>query len=260
MRYMDKPLITLLAVIGIVIAVAYAALVGVGYRFADLYQQSVHKDSTFSVNGEGKVTATPDVAEFSFSIINQGGTNIGQTQQANTTAMNDALSFLKSDGVDAKDITTTAYSIDPRYQYYDCQAGGICPPATITGYTVTQTASVKIRDFSKIGEILSGIVQKGANSVTQLTFTIDNPQKLQEQARDEAITQARAQAQDLARAAGVTLGPLVNIQETSPQPITPIYNMAAAAPKALGGSAPTPTVEAGSQNITEDVTLTYQIQ
>ncbi len=255
-------------VVGIVILIlAYSA-----YIYSDSFSKSIQPSSfrSFATTGEGKVTAIPDVAEFTFSIITQGGKDLASLQKTNTDKLNAAIDFVKSQGVDSKDITTQNYSVDPRYQYFNCgpqilsptSGAKPCPPPEIVGYTITQTVLVKVRDFTKIGDILSGIVNKGANSVSQLSFAIDNPDTYKNQARDEAIQKAKEKAQEIAKVGGFSLGKLLSIDEGYISPAMPIYNTKAEA-LGMGGitaSAPAPTIEPGSQEITVDITLRYEIQ
>src|SRR3989344_4004979 len=136
--------------------------------FANIYSKSIEPSSyrSFSVSGEGKVVAVPDVAQFSFSVITEGGKNIGDLQQENARNTNNAIALLKDSGVEDRDIKTTSYSLQPMYQYFSCPVGKNssakpCPPPEIVGYSINQTVSVKIRDFEKAGEILAGVVQSG---------------------------------------------------------------------------------------------------
>ena len=165
--------------------------------FANIYSKSIEPSSyrSFFVSGEGKVVAIPDVAQFSFSVITEGGKDIDALQQENTEKANRAVALLKNSGVEDKDIKTAGYNLQPRYQYFSCPIGKNssakpCPPAEIIGYSISQTVSVKIRDFGKVGEILSGAVQSGVNSVSELSFTIDDKTEIENQARQEAIADA----------------------------------------------------------------------
>jgi uncharacterized protein YggE len=169
-----------------------------GYlNYVNSYSKSTQPSSyrSFSVSGEGKITAIPDIAKFTFSVITEGGKDVAALQKENTDKTNSAINFLKAQGVEAKDIKTANYNIEPRYQYYDCKnperSVSPCPPAEIAGYTITQTVSVKIRDFTKIGTIISGVVNNGANSVSSLSFTIDDKTTLENQAKEQAIAEAR---------------------------------------------------------------------
>lgn len=220
---------------------------------------------SFSVSGEGKAVSAPDVAEFSFSVITEGGKNVAEIQKQNTEKVNKAIDYVKSQKVDAKDIKTVGYSLEPRYQYFNCYGGDgrPCPPPEIVGYSVHQTVSVKVRDFSKVGDILSGVVQNGANSVSSLMFTMDDPTGPENAARAEAIKKAKEKAQDVARAGGFRLGRLISIQEGYSG--VPIYNRFEALGKGgMGGgdaaAMPAPAIEPGSQETIINVVLTYEIE
>lgn len=232
------------------------------------YSRSTQPSSyrSFSVSGEGKVTAIPDIAQFTFSVVTQGGKDIAALQKENTDKTNSAIDFLKAQGIEAKDIKTTKYNMEPRYQYYSCKnpesSVAPCPPAEIVGYTITQTVLVKIRDFTKIGTIISGVVENGANSVSSLSFTIDDRTALENQAKEKAITQAREKAQLVAKAGGFIVGRLLSVDEG----YTPYYayGLGSEETKKMSAldsvEAAPPTIEAGSQEITVDVTLRYEIK
>ena len=118
---------------------------------------------------------------------------------------------MKDNGVEDKDIKTANYSLRPRYQYFSCPLGKNssakpCPPAEIVGYSISQTVSAKIRDFEKAGEILSGVIQSGVNSVSGLSFAIDDKTEIENQARQEAIADAVKKAESIAQAGNFNLG------------------------------------------------------
>ena len=240
-----------IAIIGTLVMGTYGIL-----SFVRSYA-TVSETSSFSTSAEGKAVAIPDIAQFSFSVVTQGEINLQDTQSENTNKANAAISFVKSRGVDAKDITTQGYNVEPRYQYFDCSGrqSSVCPPYEIVGYTITQAVLVKVRDFGKIGALLSGVVQNGANTVSQLSFTVEDPAELENQAREKAITKARNKAKSIAKAGGFRLGKLLAINEGSYYPM-PMFSQA----EAKGGGAPTPTIEPGSYDITINVSLTYEIK
>jgi len=259
-----------IAIVIVLIAVSYAAVVYVG-----TYSRSIEPGSyrSFSVSGEGKVVVVPDVASFTFSLITPGGKDLGKLQQENTERVNRASGFVKSEGIDVKDVKAENYSIEPRYQYFNCnpvilREGGSenarpCPPPEIVGYTITKTVSVKVRekDFSKIGNLLSGVVSAGANSVSQLSFAVDDPTKLENEARGKAIAQAQEKAEDIAKAGGFSVGRLISIQEGGGYYPQPMYRALEAKVGFGGGNAaPAPIVEPGSQDIKVNVTLVYEIE
>lgn len=141
----------------------------------------------------------------------------------------------------------------------DYVAGKVCPPAEIVGYTVQQSVTVKVRDFTLTSKLLSGVVENGANAVSDIQFTLDDPTALETTARAEAFQNAKEKAESLAKAGNFSLGRLLEISETGGQ--IPYY--------ARGGvmmdmakteSAVAPTIEAGSQEVSIQLTLKYEIR
>ena len=245
-----------LAVIAVLLIFAYS-----GVSYVNTYSKSIEPSSfrSFSASAEGKIVAIPDVAQFTFKVITEGGKNIFDLQSQNTEKTNKAIEFVKSNNVEAKDIKTQSYNLEPRYQYYSCpKEGGACPPPDIVGYTVSQTVLIKVRDFKKIGDILSGVIQNGANEVSRLSFTIDDPTLVQNQARNEAIAKAKEKAISIAKAGGFRLGRLLSIEES--QGPGPIYRYSALEAVGGGEAIPSPVIEPGSQEVTVTVTLRYEIE
>lgn len=233
--------------------------------FANIYSKSIEPSSyrSFSVNGEGKVVAVPDVAQFTFSVITEGEKNIASLQQENTQKTNRAIALLKDIGVEEKDIKTASYNLQPRYQYFSCPAGKNssakpCPPPEIIGYSISQTVSVKIRDLEKSGEILSGIVQSGVNSVSEISFAIDDKTEIENQARQEAVANAISKAESIAQAGNFNLGKILSINENS----FPVFNQYKTL--GIGGgedfAASAPVIEPGSQEVSIGVTISYEIR
>lgn len=263
-KKMDK---TIKNYLGFSLILGIIALAGSVFFIANSYNNSVERSfvSTFSATGEGKAVSAPDIAKFSFSVLTQGGKNIAELQKENAEKMNDAIEFLKSSGVENKDIATQNYNLEPRYQYFTCpqsKTSKPCPPAEIVGYSISQTVVVKVRNFDMISEILSGVVESGANSVSQLSFAIDDPVALKNQAREEAIAKAMEQAESVANAAGFKIGRLISINEGA---ISPIFRtkigFAESADYGIGGmEALSPSIEPGSQEVTVNMTLTYEIK
>jgi len=235
----------------------------IGISFVGAYSKSIQPSSfrSFSVSAEGKSVSVPDVAEFSFSVITEGKKDVAAIQKTNTEKMNKAIGFLKENKINPKDIKTESYDLSPRYQYYDCTTNGVCPPSEIVGYTLTQSVEVKIRDFNKIGDVISGVVKNGANSVSQLNFTIDDPTKVQDAAREEAIKKAQEKAKAIARAGGFDMGRLLSIEEGGGVPsIMPMYDYAKGGGMEKAMAVPTPAIEPGSKETRVTVTLKYEIE
>jgi len=249
--------------LGLAIIIVLFIFSFIAWKYVDFYSKSIQPSSfrSFSVTADDKVVAIPDVAQFNFSVIVQGGKDIASLQKENTEKTNKAIGFLKSQGINEKDIKTLAYNLEPRYQYYSClsRTAAPCPPPEIVGYTVTQTIQVKVRDFSKIGEVFSSVIQNGANSTSQLSFTIDDPTQFQNQARVKAIKKAQEKAEVIAQAGGFRLGRLLSIEESGP--LQPVYRYGlGGAELSKLGAAPAPTIEPGSQEISVSLSLKYEIE
>lgn len=246
-------------------AIIVAVLGGAGalWSLTQTYSKSVAPSAfrSFSVSGQGRVVARPDVARFTFSVINEGGTDIAALERDNTARGNTINSFLKEQGIAAKDIKTEQYNLSPRYQNTYCRSGP-CPPPAIVGYTVTQSVAVKIRDFTKIGAILSGVVARGANNVSQLNFTIDDPVAVENEARAEAIAEAREKAKIVARAGGFSVGRLLGIDEGGSPPFyVEKFGRAISLEDATDETPlPTPAIEPGAQDVVVNVILRYEIK
>jgi len=172
------------------------------------------------------------------------------------------IDLIKNAGVADQDIQTSNYSVTPRYLHYRCNFADAepCPPSEIVGYTVRTSVSVKVRAFDKIGEILSGVTEAGANTISGPYFTIDDIDAAQSEARAQAIEKARAKAEDLAKAGDFRLGKLLSINEGGgyyPQ----FARMEAMSKDGFGvGGGEAPIIEPGAQDVTVNVTLQFQIK
>lgn len=223
---------------------------------ASSYSSSASPARTFTVSGEGKVVAIPDTAEFVYSVITEGGVDLTALQKENARKVNLANNFLKENGVEEKDIQTLSYNISPRYQHYKCEKSP-CPPPEIVGYSINQSVKVKVRDLSRAGSLLSGVVEQGANSVSNLSFTVDDIEELKNQARIEAIEIAKAKAKAVAKSAGFKLGKLVSLNESFLLPAPPVFFSFREAQ--VVGAEEGVSLEPGSQEIKVNISLTYAI-
>ena len=164
--------------------------------------------------------------------------------------MNKVIEFVKSTGVEDKDIKTTGYNLYPRYDYVEGRQ-------IAAGYSLNQTVEVKIRDLKKVGEIITGAVSRGANQVSGVEFVVDDPDKSRAEARAQAFEKARAKAKDLAKLAKVRLGKVVTFSESfAGEP--PIIFARSAEVYGIGGAAP--DTQAGSQEIEVNVNVVFEIR
>ena len=249
-----------------IFAIAYAGRVVSGIVYDIFNMKNYYPNRTIDVIGEGKVATAPDIARFSFSIITEGGKNLNDLQKENTEKNNKIIAFLKANGIEAKDIRTLGYNVELRYQQFTCpepeKEARPCPPQEVVGYTIRQEVLVKVRDLNKVGDLLAGVITMGANSVSQLSFAVDDPVKFQNQARQEAIIKAKEKAQVIAGIGGFKLKELQRFYEDVPYAggYESGYGSGSAMGGVGGGGMMPPTVEPGSQEITVRVTLTYEIE
>lgn len=260
---MDQKIKIYFGIVGIaLLAVVVFSVASYAYTYSRSIEPSAFR--SFTVEGEGKVVAIPNVAEFSFTALTQGGINLVSLQQENTSKANSAIAFVKSKGVEEKDIATQSYNITPRYQHFDCQSFPFgekavsCPPSEIVGYEVSQTTLAKVRNFDLVGELLSGVVENGANSIFQLSFTIDDPTKVENEARAHAIENAKEKAKAIAKAGDFRLGRLLSIQEGGG--ISPFAHKSFGVGGAFAEATVAPSIEPGSQDIRVTMMLTYEIR
>ena len=208
---------------------------------------------TISIEGQGKVTAKPDIAQISLGVTTDADkVKVAQTQ--NSEKMNAIIDAIKAMGVDAKDIQTENYNLNPKYDWTN-------NIQKLTGYTVSQNVSVKVRDLDKVGDIISKAGELGSNQVGGINFVIDDPKALEAQARDKAIDDARLKAKTLADKLGLTVVRVVSFSEYSigvPTPV-PYYAMAKDSMNSQAMAAP-PSIEAGSQDVTANVNVTFEIR
>jgi uncharacterized protein YggE len=168
-----------------------------------------------TATGTGSAFGEPDVAVLNLGVQADAATVSAARDQA-AQAMQAIKDDLSGRGVDDKDMQTSRFSIQPRYE------DGPDQRMVIVGYTVDNILTVKIRKIDDTGAIIDGAVAAGGNltRVDSLSFTIDDPTELENQARTEAVAKARAKAETLAEAAGVTLGEPRTISESGgPTPI-----------------------------------------
>jgi len=234
----------------ILILLVLGILAGIGaniiYKFwpPDYYRE-------ISVAAEGKVFVKPDVALLELGVKSEAN-NVADVVKDNTEKMNAVLAGIKNLGVEEKDIKTIKYNLAPQYDWTEKGQ------RIFRGYVLEQQIRVKIRDFGKIGQIIEQATAQGANLVSDLTFTIDDPESLRSQARAEAIKKAKEKANEIAQQSGIKLKKIVNIYEGQ-------YYLPTRTESLLKeGAAPSfslaPEIESGQLEISVQITLVYRIK
>jgi len=252
----DKKLAVKTALLAAIFTVVLLMLANYFFNHSwNFFENSQMRTQSFSVQGTGSATGTPDQSDVSFT-VSKSATTAEIAQQQTNTLMNTIINDLQKNGVEKKDIQTDDYNSSPNY----ADDG-----TTILNYTVSEDVDITIHDNSKANTTIDIVTKDGAQNVSgpDLTFSDAKQQQLENQARINAIDNAKQKAQSLAGAAGMHLGKVINVQEnqaTPPiYPIHPIPMLFNA--KAAVSSAPNiPTqINPGQNIVTSTITLTYQV-
>jgi len=230
-------------------------------NLSNMGRSGIPATDTITVQGDGTASIAPDVARISFTVQHTAST-VSDAQDATTKQANAAIDYVKGQGIAEKDVKTLSYNISPQYAYPNpCVPGALCPDYArapkVTGYQVSETIQVTVRDLTSVGTLLGGLGGLQVQNVNGPDFTLDDPTAGHDAARADAIANARAQAQMLAKQLGVKLGKIVNYSET-----TGGYMYAKA--YGLGGAMETaavaPNVPTGENTYSASVSVTYEIR
>jgi len=187
--------------------------------------------ATISVTGEANVSVAPDLAQIDGGVTSEAKT-AREASDANNAAMGKVLLALKAAGIEEKDIQTSRLSLQPQ------SAQNRPGPLAIVGYRASNRVTIRQRDVTKVANTIDTLVAAGANEIGGINFMVSQASKLLDQAREQAVADARRKAEIYAKAAGVTLGaPLSISEEGAPGPVfrgKMVSGMAAAAPVAQG--------------------------
>ncbi len=223
--------------------------------------------NTITVEGDHEVFAAPDIATISFGArseekeLTDAQANVEKTISA-------AITAIKTLGVDEKDIKTTYYNSFPVYKYndkctdYGCQSG----ERVLTGYEVSQTVSITIRDLDKVSGVLAAAGNAGASDMNGPSFDIENRDELMQEARKEAIKEAKEKAKVLANELDVNLGKIVSYYDGGngyPMPyMAKGGDMDASYAREEAQTAPAfdPTIPEGQNRIYSSVSIVYKIR
>lgn len=206
--------------------------------------QSAAQGSGIIVQGQGSASATPDTAEIVLGVSIRAAT-VTEAQNEASSRMSQVIDRLTSLGIAKEQITTMRYSVFPQYAQNQ----------VLTGYQVENMVNVKVKAVDRAGAILDGAVAAGANRVERVTLTIADPKPVASRAREVAMADAKAKADQLARLAGVGLGQAVSISETTSGLPSPRNGVAAAMPAEVA-----PPISAGEMEVRVSVQVSYAIQ
>ena len=199
-----------------------------------------------SVSGEATVSVAPDQAQIDAGVSSEAKT-AREASEANNAAMGKVLLALKGAGIEEKDYQTARLSLQPQY------AQNRTGPSAVTGYRASNRVSIKLRDVTKVANVIDTLVGAGANEIGGIHFVVSQASKLLDEARDKAVADARRKAEIYAKAAGVTLGEPLSISEEGAA--APVFRGKVAAPMAL--NAP---VAPGEETLSVTVNVSWAIK
>ncbi|MDO8617939.1 MAG: SIMPL domain-containing protein [Candidatus Uhrbacteria bacterium] len=207
---------------------------------------------TITMDGEGKVTGKPTLAQIDLGMFMEGK-DVPELQNQNSQKVNAIIAAMKGLGIAEADLQTSNYTISPKFEYKDGSQN-------VVGYMISQNLNLKVRDLSKLSAVLAKAGQLGTNQVNGVSFTIDDPTELKQEARKKALQDARNKAQELADALGVKVERVVTFAESSNPMIQPFPYMYKAEATGLGGGGTAPDIQPGSLDVISRVSVTFEIR
>ena len=205
---------------------------------------------TMVLAGHGEVRAAPDLGLVTIGVLSQGDT-AADALKANTAAMQAVFAALKDAAIAEKDIQTSNFTVQPRYDYNNNNQ-----PPRLAGYDVSNNVTVAVRKLDSLGAVLDKVVSAGSNQINGILFQVSKPEAAMDEARKLAVADAARKAKVYAAASAVGLGDIVSISEGggNPPPIVMQAKMIRAE-----GAADVPIAQ-GEQAISVDVNIVWEIK
>jgi uncharacterized protein len=236
---------------GLAVGLLAASLAGPALGTARAQSDSEEPTRMISVTGTGRVFLKPDIADVSLGVVVQAREALEASQRA-AEAMDAVIAALLDLGIAEEDIQTTQLSLNPVYDWNR-------NPPLITDWEANNVVRVTVRDVEQVGPVVDAAVAAGATRVDGVSFRVDDPTAAEAEARTEAVTSARAKADALAAAAGVTITGVLTISESSMQPPMPIYLERSFAAAEGMDMAATPSLP-GQVEVQINVYITFSIE
>jgi uncharacterized protein YggE len=214
---------------------------------APAYAEADQPPSFIAVTGEAHISVPPDLAQIDAGVTSEAKT-AREASDANNAAMGKVLLALKGAGIDEKDYQTSRLSLQPQY------SSKTSSPATITGYRASNRVTIRLRDVAKVANVIDTLVSAGTNEIGGINFMVSQASKLLDDARGQAVADARRKAEIYAKAAGVALGaPLSISEEGAAQPLFQT--------RMAGKMAATPVpIAQGEETLSITVSMTWAIK
>jgi uncharacterized protein YggE len=205
--------------------------------------------ASITVTGTGKIKYTPDVAHLGFGVTGEGKT-AAEAWKKNADAVKKVFAALRKLGIEEKDLQTGGVNVSPKYHHEKDKE------PRLVGYVATYDLNVTVRRLNDVGAALDAAVEAGVNQRASIRFACNDPEKLIQQARLAAVTEARAKARVLSEGAGAGLGLVKTISEGAHSPWR-THHLEMPARGDLSAN-PLP-IAAGEQEVTVSVTVTYEL-
>lgn len=214
---------------------------------------SARAEGTLTVSGEARVAAVPDMATLSLGATGRGATAT-EAMNATSLAVDAILARLAGLGVEMRDIQTAQLRVSEQTRWDNDRNEDV-----FIGYLAANTVTVRVRDLEGIGALLSAVLDEGANELQNLSFGLQAPRVVEDEARRRAVADARTRAALYAEAAGVALGPVRSLRDTA-EPL--VRSIAIAEPMMVmeeGAAARDVPVAAGEIEVHAEVTMVFAI-
>lgn len=208
------------------------------------------EERRISVSGTGTTLVAPDMATITLGVTNQDK-QASVAMQATSDAVAQILKRLDEMGLETRDVQTRDLSLSPVWSGRNSSDN---QPPEITGFAASNRVSVRVRDLDKLGQIMDAVIKDGANDFGGLSFGVQEPKPLEAEARAKAVADATAKAQQLAQAAGITLGPVISINDHGGG-AAPIARMREAAFSDAGGV----PVAGGEVSVSVNISMEFEI-
>lgn len=212
------------------------------------FAEDKRMERTVTVAASGTVTAVPDMARISTGVMSEAAT-AREALTRNSESMAKLIAGLKANSIEPKDIQTSSFHVEPRYT--NPKEGQV---AVIDGYRVVNQVEVTARNLDRLGEVLDALVTLGANQMNGLAFDVSKAETLRDDARKDAIANAKRRAELYAAAAGAKVGNVIAISEDTGGGPQPYFKAARAS---MAESVP---IERGTETLEARVSVTWALE
>lgn len=245
--------ITLVGILLVYVIVLVGTMIRNNIQKYDTIGQAETQPNIINVAGEGKVTVKPDIGTISLGFYMTADTVKDGTEK-NNTIINQLVAGLKKMGIADADIQTAGSQVSPNTIWNPTDG-----TSEVKGYNISQQVTVKVRDLAKAQDVIAFATESGANNVSPLSFSVDEPKNYEMQARKEAVDEAFEKARVLAQQLGVELVRVAGYNEYG-APSYPYYGGTATYDMAMSEKAMNPAVEPGSQDVMITANIMFEVR